>query len=428
MWASEFLTYRGGELWLEDCSVRELADRHGTPLYLYSRGHLEARYRELQTALAELQPHFFYAVKANSCGAVIRVFAELGAGADVVSGGELYRARRAGIPAARCVFAGVGKTAEEIAYALGEGIGYFTVESEAELERLDEIARRLGGRARIALRVNPDVDPQTHKYTSTGKRENKFGVDLERAERAYADAARRPGLEIVGLHMHLGSPIMTVEPYAQAADKVLPLCAEWRRRYPSFRVLDLGGGFGIPYRPEQAPFDLAALARELAPRLRGAGLQVAFEPGRFLVGNAGALVTRVQYLKDNPFKQFVIGDAAMNDLIRPPLYQAHHEIAPVRATAETVLGDLVGPICESGDFLAAERQLPAVRAGDLLVILSAGAYGFAMASNYNSRGRAAEALVSGATARLARARETWADLVRAEDVAETGAPGGGAQR
>jgi len=411
---AEAFTYRDGILHVEDVPVPVLVEQFGTPLYVYSLAHIRSQFRRLQQALRELDPTLHYAVKANSCGALIRELAALGAGADVVSGGELFRARRAGIPADRIVFAGVGKTEEEIRYALKEGIAYFTVESEPELERIAACAGRAGCKARIALRVNPDVDPRTHVYTSTGKKESKFGVDLDRARRAYEDTVRHPALEVAGVHMHLGSPLADEKPYAEALDKVAPLCAWLKEQFPTCRVLDLGGGLGIPYRREQPPFDLHAFAHAVIPRVRTIGLRLAMEPGRYIVGNAGALIARVQYVKDNAFRRFVVVDAGMNDLIRPPLYQAWHEIVAVRETPETFLADVVGPICESGDFLAQERPVPAVLSGDLIAVLSAGAYGFAMSSNYNSRGRAAEVVVDGSAFRLARRRETWDDLVAHE--------------
>lgn len=408
--------YSNGELFAEGVAVAELAERYGTPLYVYSRGHLRSQFQALQAAMAEVNPLICYAVKASSSAAIISTFAELGAGADVVSGGELYRARRAGVPANRIVFAGVGKTEAEIEYALKEGILYFTVESEPELSRISSCAQRLGAVGRIAIRVNPDVDPKTHKYTSTGKKENKFGVDLERAFAAYELAARLPNLELTSMHMHLGSPIMSSDPYSEALAKVKDLCLDLKARFPTFRHIDIGGGLGIAYRPTDNPFDLNAFATAVIPPLKELGLTVSMEPGRFLVGNAGILVTRIQYVKENPFKKFVIVDAAMNDLIRPALYQAYHHIQPVRETKETLLGDVVGPVCESGDFLAQDRELPAAQQGDLLAVMSAGAYAFAMASNYNSRPLLAEVMVSGARHELIRERESVADLVRGERI------------
>lgn len=407
-------TYRDGILHAEDVPLPQLAERYGTPLYVYSRGHLLAQLQALREAFAAVDPLICFSVKTNSNRAVIKTFADAGAGADVVSGGELFRARRAGVPADKIVFAGVGKTTAEIEFALQEGIRFFTVESEPELARISDVARRLGVTGRVALRVNPDVDPQTHKYISTGKKENKFGLDLARAGQAAETAARLPHLELVGLHMHIGSQILTSHPFLEAVQKVAPLCADLRRAHPAFRCLDIGGGLGIQYKPEQHPLLPAALARELVPLLQPLGLQVVMEPGRFLTGNAGVLVTQVQYVKDSPFKKFVIVDAAMNDLIRPSLYQAHHEICAVRETSERMPGDVVGPICESGDFLAQDRMLPLAQQGDWLAVLSAGAYGFSMSSNYNSRPRAAEVMIAGGQHTLIRQRETWADLVRHE--------------
>lgn len=411
-------TYKNGTLHAEDVPVAELAERFGTPLYIYSRSHLIRQYRALAHAMRAVRPQMYFAMKSNSNLAVVRTLLDEGAGADVVSGGELFRARKAGVPADRIVFAGVGKTVEEVDYALTENIQFFTVESEGELQRISDRAQALGLKGRIAIRVNPDVDPHTHKYTSTGKAENKFGVNLNRAERAYDLALRLPGLEVAGMHMHLGSPIMSPAPYAEALEKVRPMCEALRDRVPTFRHLDIGGGLGISYRPEQAPLDPRDFATAVLPMLHGLDLEIGMEPGRFFTGNAGILVARVQYLKDNPFKKFIIIDAAMNDLIRPPLYEAHHEIWPVHQTRETVYGDVVGPICESGDFMAVNRELPAVEPDDLLAIMSAGAYGFVMASNYNSRGRAAEVMVQGDEVHVVRKRETWDDLIRGETIPE----------
>ncbi|HMP96285.1 MAG TPA: diaminopimelate decarboxylase [Kiritimatiellia bacterium] len=406
--------YQNGRLMAEGVAVAELAARYGTPLYVYSRSHLQQQYRALREVMAPVNPLICYAVKANTNAAVIQTFASEGSGADVVSAGELYRARCAGVSAEKIVFAGVGKTASEIEYALRENILYFTVESEPELERISAVARKIGAVGRIAIRVNPDVDPKTHKYTSTGKKENKFGVDLERAMHAYELAASLPNLEITSIHMHLGSPIMTKDPYEEALHKVKPLCLELKKRFPTFRHIDIGGGLGIVYRPTDQAFDLAAFAAAVIPPLKDLGLTVSMEPGRFLVGNAGILVTRVEYIKDNPFKKFIVIDAAMNDLIRPALYEAYHEIKPVAATGETVFGDLVGPVCESGDFLAANRDLPDAKPGELLAVMSAGAYGYVMSSTYNSRGRAAEVMVQGDRHELVRAREAIEDVVRGE--------------
>ncbi len=406
--------YINGRLFAEGVALEELASRYGTPLYVYSRGHLQSQFRALKSVMAPVSPLICYAVKSNTNAAVIATFAAEGAGADVVSSGELIRARRAGVPANRIVFAGVGKTEAEIEHALREDILYFTVESEPELERISACAKKLGTTGRVAIRVNPDVDPKTHKYTSTGKKENKFGVDLQRAIAAYELAAKLPNLAITSLHMHLGSPIMTATPYAEALAKVKDLCHELKKRFPTFKHIDIGGGLGIPYKPEDKPFDLKAFADAVIPPLKELGLTVSMEPGRFLTGNAGVLLTRVEYIKENPFKKFIVIDAAMNDLIRPALYEAYHGIKPVRETTDTVFGDLVGPVCESGDFLAANRDLPDVKQGELLAVMSAGSYGFAMSSTYNSRPRAAEVMVSGTRHEVVRARESIEDLTKGE--------------
>lgn len=407
-------TYRDGELFAEDAPVRALAETYGTPLYIYSRSHLRRQYAALTEAMADVRPLICYSVKGNSNRAVLQTFAELGAGADVVSGGELRRALNAGFPAEKIAFAGVGKTVEEIDAAIDARILFFTVESEAELERIGARASARNASARVAVRVNPDVDPRTHKYTTTGTLENKFGVDLERAERVYDRVLELPGIEPAGIHMHLGSPLANEEPYVRALEKTAPLCRRLRERCETFRHIDIGGGLGIPYRPGEPPFDLDAFRRRVAPLLRDTGLEASMEPGRFLTGNAGILVSRVQYVKENPLKKFVIIDASMTDLIRPPLYEAYHHILPVRETGEHITGDLVGPVCESGDFMAKDRLLPAVAQDDLLAIMSAGAYGYVMASNYNSRRRPAEVMVEGARHALVRERETADDLTKGE--------------
>jgi len=411
-----FFSYRSGKLFAEGVAVQDLAQRYGTPLYVYSRNHLRERYDAIATAMAAVRPLICYSVKANSNAAVIQTLADRGAGFDIVSGGELFRALRAGARANRIVFAGVGKTREEIEYALEENIFIFTVESEPEALRISECARHVGRAARIAFRVNPDVDPKTHRYIATGKKETKFGLDLDRARQAYVLAATLPGLEIAGLHMHIGSQILSAKPFGQALAKVTDLCRAMKEAHPTFRYLDIGGGLGIDYRPEQEPLDPKAFARTVLPFLKRLGLSVILEPGRGIVGNAGILVARVEYTKESHFKKFVVVDAGMNDLIRPSLYEAYHEIKAVKAARKTVRGDLVGPICESGDFLALDRVLPAVKEGDLVAVMSAGAYGFSMSSNYNSRPRAAEVMVDGKKAFLVRQRETFEDLVRGETV------------
>ncbi|AKJ63721.1 diaminopimelate decarboxylase [Kiritimatiella glycovorans] len=407
--------YRNGELHAEDCALNALAEEYGTPLYVYSRTHFEHQYRRLAAALKDADPLLCYSVKGCSTGAILELFRGMGAGLDVVSGGELFRGLRAGFDAEKIVFAGVGKTVDEIRYAIEQGVGFFTVESEPELERIAHVEGELKKSARVAIRVNPDIDPGTHEYTCTGKGDTKFGVDPATARRLSLRAIEHDALRLVGLHTHLGSPLMSVDPYEKALEVIRPLCRELKERGPHFRRLDLGGGLGIPYRPEEEPFDLDRFAKMANAAVGELGLQLVLEPGRFLSGGAGVLLTRVQYVKPHPSKTFLIGDAAMNDLLRPALYDAWHGVNAVRQTGETVCGDLVGPVCETGDFLARDRELPAAEAGDLLAVMNAGAYGYTMASNYNSRPRPAEVLVEGSSARLIRRRETWDDLVRGEE-------------
>lgn len=407
-------TYQAGKLFAEGVSVEDLARRYGTPLYVYSRNHLRERYRAIASAMAAVKPLICYSIKANSNAAVIKTLAQEGAGFDIVSGGELFRALRAGAEANKIVFAGVGKTRAEIEYALKEQIAFFTCESEPEAIRISECAANLGVKGRIAFRLNPDVDPRTHKYISTGKKENKFGLDMDRLLKAYEMAAKLPNIEIAGLHMHIGSQILSADPFGEAIVKIKDMVKTLKAKYPTFRYLDIGGGLGINYKPDQTALDPQVFAATMLPTLKELGLQVVMEPGRSIVGNAGILVCRVQYVKESHFKKFIVIDGAMNDLIRPALYQAHHEILPVIATDKKVTGDLVGPICESGDFLAQDRELPDVKQDDLVVALSAGAYGFSMSSNYNSRPRAAEVMVDGTEAVQIRQRETWEDVIRGE--------------
>ncbi len=407
-------TYRNQTLHVEDVSVADLAETHGTPLYVYSRNYFLRQLTELRQAFEAVDPLICYSVKANSNLSVIKTFADAGAGVDIVSGGELFRARRAGVDASKIVFAGVGKTHSEIEAALREDIRFFTVESEGEVERISECAVRLGTVGRIAFRVNPDVDPQTHRYISTGKQENKFGMDPARVLEAFKRAAELPGVEPVGLHLHIGSQILNADPFVEAIHKVTPLCHELREQYDTFKTLDIGGGIGIVYEPGDQQLKPATLAERLLPLLQELDLQIVMEPGRYLAGEGGILVTRVQYVKDSYRKKFFVVDAAMNDLLRPSFYQAYHSIVAVRETGETVMGDVVGPICESGDFLAQDRTLPDVPADALLAVHCAGAYGFTMASNYNSRPRPAEILVDGNNARVIRERENLDDLIRGE--------------
>jgi diaminopimelate decarboxylase len=412
----DHFSYRDGELCAEEVPLSAIAARFGTPTYVYSRATLTRHYRAFDEALAGLDHRVCYAVKANSNLAVLGVLARLGAGFDIVSGGELERVLRAGGSADRVVFSGVGKTAAEMARALEVGIHCFNVESEAELLRLGGIAAKAGKTARIALRVNPDVDAKTHPYISTGLKENKFGVDIGDAERLYALAATLPGIEVHGVACHIGSQLLELSPFLDALDRVLALIGRLAARGIELQHIDVGGGLGVRYHDEQPP-EPAEWARALRPKLEGRGLTVMTEPGRAIAGNAGILLTRVELLKPTPHKNFAVIDAAMNDLIRPSFYDAWHAVLPVRERSDAAkqTWDLVGPVCESGDWLAREREL-ALAEGDLLAFRTAGAYGFTMSSNYNTRGRAAEVLVDGAQMHLARARESFEDLVRGESL------------
>jgi diaminopimelate decarboxylase len=408
--------YREGVLHAEEVSLVRLAAEVGTPFYCYATATIERHYQVLQQAFRGLNPLICYAIKANSNQAVIATLARLGAGMDVVSEGELRRALAAGVPADRIIFAGVGKTRDEMAFALREGIHGFNVESEPELEALSQVATSLGRTARIALRVNPDVDAKTHAKISTGKAENKFGVPYDDAPRLGARAAELPGIEMAGVHMHIGSQITDLKPYRGAFTLMRDLVGELRRAGHRIDHADIGGGLGVPYRSSAndiapSPEAYAAVVRETLGDL---GLRMVLEPGRVIVANAGILVTRVVYVKRGRDKTFAVVDAAMNDLIRPTLYEAEHEIWPVRQAAPgtaTVTQDVVGPVCETGDYLALNRALPPFAAGDLVAFMTAGAYGAVMSSSYNSRLLVPEVLVNGAHWSVVRPRPSYADLI-----------------
>lgn len=402
-----------GQLHIEDVALAELASRFGTPLYVYSRAALEAAYQSYVEALAHTPHLICYAVKANSSLAILNVFARMGSGFDIVSGGELLRVLAAGGDAGKVVFSGVGKTLAEMQQALQAGILCFNVESESELHRLNKAAGELGKIAPVSFRVNPDVDAKTHPYISTGLKQNKFGVPITDAPRLYRLAASLPGLEIVGVDCHIGSQLIDLSPLADAADRILALVDALADEGIPLHHIDLGGGVGIRYRQEVEP-DLSAYGRMLAERFSGRREKLLLEPGRSLVGNAGVLLTRVEYLKPGADKNFAIVDAAMNDLMRPALYEAYHEIVPLHLRQDTLLRyDVVGPVCETGDFIGFARDL-AIREGDYLALLSAGAYGMSMASNYNSRPRAAEVLVDKNEIYLVRERESLTALMAGE--------------
>ena len=416
-----FIAYRQGRLCVEGVAVDELAARHGTPLFVYSRAAILSALASYQRGLAGRDGLICYAVKANSSLALLKLLADAGCGFDIVSGGELQRVLAVGAAPETIVFSGVGKTPAEIALALQAGIHCFNVESVAELHAIARIARDQGQVAPVSLRVNPDVDAHTHPYIATGLQDNKFGIAHEQALDAYRQAAALDGVRVLGVDCHIGSQIVELAPYVQALDRVLDLVAKIEAQGIALQHMDLGGGLGIRYAGEHPPQPhelLAALGQRLDARKMG-GRRIIVEPGRSLVGNAGVCITEVLYLKTGAKKNFCIVDAAMNDLPRPALYQAFHDIVPTQAPAAAaapLLCDVVGPVCESGDWLGRERQL-AVRAGDRLAVLSAGAYCMSMASNYNSRPRAAEVLVDGDRAQLIRQRETVADLWRQESLA-----------
>ncbi|QKE65351.1 diaminopimelate decarboxylase [Aquipseudomonas campi] len=408
-------TNRDGQLFAEGVALSAIAERFGTPTYVYSRAHIEAQYRAYADALAGMPHLVCFAVKANSNLGVLNVLARLGAGFDIVSRGELERVLAAGGEPGKIVFSGVGKSRDDMRRALEVGVHCFNVESVDELERLQVVAAELGKSAAISLRVNPDVDAGTHPYISTGLKENKFGIDIEQAPAVYARAAALPNLEVVGVDCHIGSQLTSLPPFLDALERLLALIDLLATQGIRIKHLDLGGGLGVQYRDEQPPLagDYIAAVRE---RIQGRDLALVFEPGRSIVANAGVLLTRVEYLKHTEHKDFAIVDAAMNDLIRPALYQAWMDVTPVQPRdGATRNYDLVGPICETGDFLAKNREL-ALAEGDLLAVRSAGAYGFVMSSNYNTRGRAAEVLVDGDQAFEVRRRETLAELYAGESL------------
>ena len=408
--------YAGGVLHAEQVSLEEIARRFGTPCYVYSRAAIERAFREFTDELTGRPALVCYSVKANSSLAVLQILARLGAGFDIVSGGELARVMAAGGDPAKVVFSGVGKSEAEIRQALGAGVRSLNLESEAELERVNRIAGELRVRAPVAFRVNPDVDAKTHPYISTGLRQNKFGIAYADAERLYQTAARLPHLRVCGIGFHIGSLMADSAPFVAATARIVALVERLERAGIVLQHIDLGGGMGIRYREGESPAPIAAFVHGALDALGARKEAVLIDPGRAIVGNAGLLLTRVEYVKAGETKNFVIVDAAMNDLVRPALYDAWHEVRAVRETESGVAAgvyDVVGPVCESADFLARERRL-AVRSGDLLAIMSAGAYGMVMSSNYNTRPRPAEILVSGAQASLIRERETVEQLFAAE--------------
>jgi diaminopimelate decarboxylase len=406
--------YKNGELYCEDVPVQAVARRVGTPFYLYSSTTLANHFRAFDEAFSGVPHLICFAVKANPSMAVLRLLCREGAGADIVSGGELYRALRAGIDPKKIVYAGVGKRRDEIEYALKMDILMFNVESGEELVAIDRAAGEMRTRARIALRVNPDIDPRTHPYISTGLKENKFGIAIDRALEQYQIAQSLPNVDIIGVHQHIGSQITEIQPFVDALTRVTAFVGDLRQVGINIQYLNIGGGLGISYKDETPPLP-KDMAKAIRPLLTRCGCTIVMEPGRAIVGNAGILVTSVLYHKQSE-KSFLIVDAGMNDLIRPSLYEAYHEIQPVSlpVASRQVVVDIVGPICESGDFLAKDRAIPEMKQSELLAVMGAGAYGFSMSSNYNSRPRAAEVMVRGNEYFVVRERETYNDLVRGE--------------
>ncbi len=422
--------YQNGKLFCEGVDLNELATAYGTPLYVYSQNTIKDNFNRLSSALSDLDHHIAFAVKSNSNLSVLQLLKTIGADFDIVSGGELFRVLKAGGTADQCTFAGVGKTREEIEYSLEQGIYSFNVESEAELRFINEIAKEKDTIAPVAVRVNPNVDAKTHKYISTGKSENKFGIDFEFIEDLYSKASLEfKNIKLRGLQMHIGSQLTQVKPFLEAVEKVSPLVTNLKNTY-GIEFFSIGGGIGIVYEealasgkkewwdekdPDNKPLTVEEYAEKLVPILSPLKIKILLEPGRFMVGNAGALITKVLYKKIGTAKNFAIVDAGMGDLIRPALYQGHHEIVPLNNESEqTQIVDIVGPICESGDFFAQNRELPLLQEGDHIALLSAGAYGFVMASNYNSRAFPAEVMVSGSTHQVVRKRQNYEDLIMGE--------------
>ncbi|MBI2987166.1 MAG: diaminopimelate decarboxylase [Deltaproteobacteria bacterium] len=410
----DYFEYRSGELFAEGVPIRRIAREVGTPAYVYSLATLRRHFRVFDQAFAQLSHLVCFSMKANSNLAVLRAFVKEGGGFDIVSAGELFRALKAGAEPKKIVFSGVGKKKQEIEYALSAGILMFNVESEQELALLNEIARGAGKKAPISLRVNPDVDPKTHPYISTGMKKNKFGIDVQRSLEVYKRALSFSHLEVVGVDCHIGSQLTTIPPFVDALSRVKVFVEALRKEGACIRYLDLGGGLGIRYKDEEPPHP-EEYAGALIQGLEGLDVTLILEPGRVIVGNAGILVTEVLYLKETDEKKFVVVDGGMNDLIRPALYGSYQGIRPVvERKGEMIVADVVGPICESGDFFAKDRQIPRPQPGDLLAVMSAGAYGFTMSSNYNSHPKAAEVLVDGENFDVVRARENLEDLIKGE--------------
>jgi diaminopimelate decarboxylase len=413
-----FFEYKDRQLYCEGIPIRQIAEKVGTPFYLYSYHTLVRHFTVFNDAFKGIPHLICYSAKANSNLALLRLFINLGGGVDVVSGGELFRAIKGGADSQKIVFSGVGKREDEIEYALKTGILMFNVESSQELQVINEVAGRIGKKAAIAIRVNPDIDPKTHPYISTGLKQNKFGIDILRAPMAYRLASQLSNLKIVGIDCHIGSQLVEVEPIIEALRRLKQLVENLRKEGMEIQYLDLGGGLGITYEDEEPPHPVE-YASNILEELRGFGCTLILEPGRVIVGNAGVLVSKVLYTKENEEKRFVIVDAGMNDLVRPSYYGSYHQILPVKEeTREEIVADVVGPLCESSDFLAKGRKMAILHSGELIAVMSAGAYGFSMSTNYNSRPRIAEVLVRDDQMFVVRQREGYEDLIRGEEIPE----------
>jgi len=413
-----FFKYKNHQLQCEGIPIQQIAEKVGTPFYLYSYHTLVRHFTVFDDAFKGIPHLVCYSAKANSNLALLRLFVNLGGGVDIVSGGELYRALKGGADPQKIVFSGVGKREDEIEYALRSNILMFNVESSQELQVINEVAGRVREKASIAIRVNPDIDPKTHPYISTGLKQNKFGIDILRAPIAYRLASQLPNLKVVGIDCHLGSQIIEAEPFMEGLRKLKSLVEDLRKEGMEIQYLDLGGGLGITYGDEEPPHPIE-YASNILEEIRGFGCTLVLEPGRVIVGNAGVLVSKVLYTKENEEKHFVIVDAGMNDLVRPSYYGSFHQILPVKEeTREEIVADVVGPICESSDFLAKGRRMPNLRSGELIAVMSAGAYGFSMSTNYNSRLRVAEVLVRDDQMYVIRKREGYEDLIRGEEIPE----------
>ena len=414
----DYFNYKDGKLFAENVDVERIAAEVGTPVYIYSKATFENHLQKIKEAYKELDATICYSVKACGNINILKFMAEIGSGFDIVSGGELYRVLQAGANPSKIVYAGVGKTDKEIIESLEADIGYFNIESEAEMENLIRLAKAKNKQPKAALRINPDVDPKTHRYTTTGKKESKFGVDIERARKVFADYGKNETVKLCAIHIHLGSAGKTVKPYVEAIEKALNLIKQLRHDGFTIEAVDIGGGYGADYITGTAP-TAADYAAAIVPLLKGKNLKLILEPGASIAANAAILVTQVLYLKKGGEKKFVIVDAGMNDLIRPALYNSFHAVQAAKLTdSEMVEADLVGPVCETADFFAKARKMPSFKPGDLVAIMSAGAYGFSMASNYNSRPRPAEVIVKGKRFSIVRARETYDDLISGEVIPE----------